>query len=261
MSVVWKTSNSWRRVERLAAFMLILTVFAALPAAAANPQTKDAVSQQPATTTTPQAEFQYSALTGSGNTIVATRVPSVNSEGQTSYWDITLLFDVASDGTLTLDPSSPQIVLSPTLLTSSFQAGNYVGPSNILSGQALITVAGPGVGPGGATEWTLAASPGASSCTYPASATWYVGPLASNPIESRLKKAGITSPAYSYGTGGGGCDDGLTWESNSLLGFSQVGTTITIYSYTYNGTDYSTPQAQITYTQLTSSSSTSVRKH
>lgn len=258
MSLFRSSVTSWRHAARLATLTMTLAFAIAASAAVALAQGKDASAQPPAPAdVTPQAEFQYSALTGSGNTVVATRVPSVNSTGQTLYWDVTLLFDVASDGSLTLDPDYPQIVKSPSLFTSGFQAGNYVGPSTVLGGDALITVAGPGVGPGGTTEWTLTASSGAASCTYPSSATWYVGPLASNPIESRLKAAGITSTAYSYGTGSGPCY--VQWETNSLLGFSQVANTITVYSFTDNG-DKSTPVAQITYTLLPPSSSSSVRK-
>ena len=33
----------------------------------------------------------------------------------------------------------------------------------------------------------------------PQSVTWYTGPIASNPLAARLKKAGITSSFYSYG--------------------------------------------------------------
>jgi hypothetical protein len=261
MSVSYRDLYSWRRVARLAALMMALTFFVAAEAVVANAQTKDASAPQPAATTTPQAEFQYSALTGSGDTVLATRVPAITSTGATIYWDVTLLFDVDENGNLTLDPAYPQIVKSPNLITGGFQAGNYVGPSTILGGQALITLSGPGVGPGGTTEWTLAASPGAASCTYPSTATWYVGSLASNPLSARLKKAGITSTAYSYGTGGS--EDCYTdWETDALLGFSQVGNTITIYTFSADGTiDYNTPKDQITYTLIPPSSSTSARAH
>jgi hypothetical protein len=260
MSVSYRDLYSWRRAARLAALMMTLTFIVAAEAVVARAQSKDAASPQATTSTTPEAEFQYSTLTGSGNTMLATRVPAITSTGAAVYWDVTLLFDVDENGNLTLDPAYPQIVKSPNLITSHFQPGNYVGPSDILDGQALITVSGPGVGPGGTTEWTLAASPGAASCTYPSTATWYVGSLASNPLSARLKKAGITSTAYSYGIGSGPCYG--NWENDSLLGFSQVGNTITIYSFSYAGTDdSSTPLAQITYTLIPPSSSTSVSKH
>ena len=73
----------------------------------------------------------------------------------------------------------------------------------------------------------------------------------------RLKKAGITSAGWSYGVGGYSCGtnspnwnyniNSLTWYSGSLIGVSQSGNAVTIASFTYNGSDYSSPQGQITY--------------
>jgi hypothetical protein len=52
----------------------------------------------------------------------------------------------------------------------------------------------------------------------------------------------------SYGVGSSQCDtDENTWLQNSLLGFSQVGNMLTIYSYSRNGSDYNTAQDEITY--------------
>ncbi len=117
----------------------------------------------------------------------------------------------------------------------------------MLSGAALITVSGPGVAPGGATEWSLAATTGANGCTYPSSATWYVGPLSSSPLASRLAAAKITSTALSYGViGGEECF--YTWPNNALIGLSQTGNKITIVSFTLNGVDYNVPVDQISYT-------------
>jgi len=243
-------NRGWRGT-RPARLIVLVAAFTAATAAVAPAQTKDA-SPQPSTPAdvTPQAEFQYSALSGSGNTILATRVPAVTSTGKTLYWDVTLLFDVDSNGNLTLDPAYPQIVPSPNLITAGFQAGNYAGPSTILNGKALVTISGPGVAPGGATEWSLAASTGAASCTYPATATWYVGPFATNPWMARIKAAGISLTQYanySWGaTGGTSCYS--DWQDNSLIGLSQTNGTLTILSFTYAGKDYSTARDQITYT-------------
>jgi hypothetical protein len=38
-----------------------------------------------------------------------------------------------------------------------------------------------------------------------------------------------------------------SWASNDLLGFSQIGDTLTIWRFTRNGTDYGVPQDHITY--------------
>lgn len=194
--------------------------------------------------TTPGAQFQAAAITGSGNTINVSRVP-VTANGTTTYYDVTLTFEVSAGGVLSLN-GSPAIAKSPNLITAGFKAGNYAGPSNVLSGDALITVNGPGVAPGGATEWSLSSSPGASGCTYPGTATWYVGPINTNPLAARLKAAGITSTSMSYGVGGTGCYG--DWEPNSLLGFIQTANALTIVSFTFNGTDHNVPQDQITYT-------------
>ncbi len=48
---------------------------------------------------------------------------------------------------------------------------------------------------------------------------WYVGPITSNPLYARLKAAGITYTAWSYGvTGGTGCYG--PWEADSIIGLS-----------------------------------------
>ncbi|MGH9614526.1 MAG: hypothetical protein ACRD4P_15750 [Bryobacteraceae bacterium] len=194
----------------------------------------------------PYALFQYSTLTGSGNTVTATWVPVVTATGSTIYKNMTLQFNVDLAGNLTIASGYPKVVPAPPPIVSSFRAGRYVGPSTVLSGEAIINVAGPGITAGGATEWSLASAAGASACTYPGTATWYVGPLASSPLAARLKKIGITSTAWSYGVGGDACSG--AWRTNTLLGFSQVGNTLTIVSFTYGGVDNPEPLDQITYT-------------
>jgi hypothetical protein len=96
-------------------------------------------------------------------------------------------------------------------------------PSTILNGKGAIDIVGPGVADGGAALYSLASAPGADPCTYPNTATWFVGPIANNPlVAARLNKVGITSTAWSYGIGnGGGC---AVWGNNNLLGFSAVAT-------------------------------------
>lgn len=197
----------------------------------------------------PYSLFQYSSLTGAGNTITATQVPVVTSAGTTIYVNITVQFDVDSNGNLTISSGYPQFVPAPTLLVSSFLAGKYVAPSTIYSGKGLIAVSGPGVSDGGATQWSLAAAAGANEGTYPGSATWYVGPIDNNPLAARLKSAGITSTAWSYGVGSSQYSiNGGNWNTNTLIGVSQVGNTLTIVSFTTNAKDFGSPVDQITYT-------------
>jgi hypothetical protein len=154
------------------------------------------------------ALFQYSSLTGSGNTITATQVPVAAASGSTMYVNLSIQFDVDSSGNLTLSPGFPQISPSPSLIVSSFTAGRYTGPSTIYSGGAIVNISGPGVTDGGASQWSSAAAASANQCTYPGTATWYVGPIANSPYVTRLKSAGITSTAWSYGvsTSPSGCN-------------------------------------------------------
>jgi hypothetical protein len=194
----------------------------------------------------PYALFEYSALTGSGNTISATEVPVVTASGQTIYVNLDLQFNVDSAGNLTITPGYPKFTQPPTPLISSFMAGKYVGPSTIFGGNMIVTVSGPGIASGGATEWSLSSASGAYVYTYPSSATWYVGPLASNPLAARLSKANLTSTAWSYGVGSSGY--GGLWSTDTLIGVSQVGNTITIVSFTRNGVDSNLPVDQVTYT-------------
>jgi hypothetical protein len=202
---------------------------------------------------TTYAEFQYATLTGTTNTINASMVPIVTSKG-TVYKDLTFQVTVSATGVVAIVAGSPTAVASSITQSAGFKAGTYIAPSSMFSDAGLITVSGPGITAGGATVWSLATAAGANSCTYPSSATWYVGAptAANNPLAARLKKAGITSTAYSYGLLGvtAGCVGGF-WDAGALLGLSQSGNAITISSFTNGGstgTDYSTPEQQITFT-------------
>jgi len=206
---------------------------------------------RPETTPTYYAEFQYATLTGTTNTINATMVPLVTSTG-TVYKDVTFQVTVAANGTIAIVSGSPTAVASPTVNAAGFKAGTYIGPSNMFSGNGLITVSGPGVTAGGATEWSISTAAGANNCTFPASASWYVGSptAANNPLATRLKTAGITSTAYSYGILGttAECADG-NWDAGALLGISQVGNSITVATFSSGGrNDSNTPREQLTFT-------------
>jgi len=252
MTVFRKALRFCRRSAWLAAF---LAVFATVWVTADHAQTQIAPFER-AVATVPYSLFQDATLTGSGNTITATWLPVVTASGATIHKNVTLQFNVDALGNLTVTAGYPKVVPSPAPLVSSFEAGNYQGPSSVLSGDALITVSGPGVTTGGATEWSSATSSGASTCTYPSSAAWYVGPIASNPFATRISAAQIpaaTVAAYSWGVTGnnecGGID--YYYGPNALIALSQTNGTLTIVSFSYNGTDYSTPQSQITYTLKT----------
>jgi hypothetical protein len=212
------------------------------------------ITQAQSASPTPGPQFQYAALTGSGNIITLTRVPVITSGGQTVYQDVTLQFDNDGSGNLTLSSGFPLFAPSPSLQVSSFQTGPYAGPGSVANGNAAIAVSGPGVVSGGSTAWSTISAAGADPCTYPASSTWYVGPLANNPMAARLTKAGITSTAWSYGISGNGiafsCGGSLSfhWGNGSIIGVSQTGNTITFASFTNNSFDQASPVDQITYT-------------
>jgi hypothetical protein len=203
-------------------------------------------------TPVPGPQFQYASMTGSGNVITLTRVPVTTSSGQVVYQDISIQFDNDGNGNLNVTAGFPTFNPSPNLLVSSFQTGTYVAAPNVAHGKAAITINGPGVSTGGSTTWSSIATSSADPCTYPGSATWYVGPIDNNPLSARLKKVGITSTAWTYGVLGSGvafsCGVGFTWGNGAIVGVSQVGNTITFASFTNNGSDSASPVDQITYT-------------
>jgi len=201
--------------------------------------------------TPPYTLFQNSTLTGAGNTVTATWLPVITASG-TSYVNLSIQFDVAPDGTLTVTPGYPQVVPAPPILISKFRAGTYAGPSNIYNGDFLVTVTGPGATVGGATEWSLAAASGASSCTYPSDAWWYVfnGAMSQHPLATRLQAAGIsqqTYKAYMWGYSGDYSCNTVYWPTNTLLGLSQMGKTLSITSFTHSGQDQASPVDMIPY--------------
>jgi hypothetical protein len=196
------------------------------------------------TTAEPVIMPQYSTLTSTDNTIQASRLP-VTYAGKAYYVDLTLALtaEVSSKGVVSI-AVTPASVPSVMLTVNSFKAGTYVGPSNIYGGKMEIVVSGPSPLPNGGTAWTLSTPAGASPDTYPDTAVWYVESIADSPLQARLSAAQITSPDYSYGVGSGAPG---TWCDNSLLGFQQVGNTLSISDFSYCG-DHSTPIDSVTYT-------------
>jgi hypothetical protein len=201
---------------------------------------------------TPTIYAQEAAITASGDTVTATRIPIQTSSGNFLYYDVSTIYGITSAGALSV--VSTTITPSASPLVSNFQTGTYVAPGTLNFTDRLT---GPGVEAGGNTAWTFAANGGTNeSCAYPYSATWYTGPIASNPIAARIQQAGITSSDYSYGfTGpvGGLCYTasyyfGFSGNVPALIGASQVGNSLTLVSFTDSaGKDHSLPVAQITF--------------
>jgi hypothetical protein len=112
MSVLRVYVNLRRRSARFARILMVLAAGGAVGQAQ----------------TPPYAEFQYSTLTASGNTITATMLPVVTSTG-ISYFNVVVEFDVAANGTLTVAPGYPTVAKAPRPLIGNFLAGSYVGPA------------------------------------------------------------------------------------------------------------------------------------
>lgn len=209
----------------------------------------------PADAATPTPYLQDSTIVGSGGTLTITDMPVQTSTGSLVYKDVTIQLNAATNGNVTIAPGFPkeQAAIAPIL--NNFVAGKYAGPPTLASGKFLVTVNGPGVGSGGATLWSLTPSGGSSCGTYPQSATWYTGPISSNPLAARLKKAGINSSFYSYGLVGfdPSCAVGnwAFFQAGLLIGVSQAEGSLTIVSFSNaTGTDSQIPTAEITYTLL-----------
>lgn len=233
-----------RRSNLVRTLTLSLGILATCASALAQEET---LSPDATTTATPSAAFQDATLTATVNTINATWVPVLTAAGTTIYKDLVLQFSVDSKGDVTLAKLTSSI--PPLPLYNHFEPGEYEGPPQILSNM-LANVSGPSVVTGTVSGWSLTAAPGANGCTYPVSATWYVGPLTSNPYYARVEKAKIPaniSNGLSFGiTSQYGCYS--RWSENALIGVSQVGNTITIQSFSFDGTDSSSPQDEVTYT-------------
>ena len=245
-------------LSRPVAFVLVAALAVGVSTAlySVHAQSWEEEAEAAAATLTDYASFQYATLTGTTNTINATNVP-VTVGKTTTYENLTFQVTVDATGAVKIVSGSQTAAASPVTQSAGFKAGTYLGPnfgSNSSYTGMQIVVSGPGVVAGGFTDWSLSAASGSTaSCQYPTSATWYVGSptSSSNPLYARLKKAGITSTAYSYGTlGSGSCNynNAGYWQSGALLGVSQTGSAITISSFSYDSTDNSTPGDQITLT-------------
>jgi hypothetical protein len=220
------------------------TFFAASPAAYAQSEDKAET-----TSSSPYAEIQYGTLSGTTNSINVTMLPVVLSNGTTIYKNLTIpitLTETTVNNAINVTFTVGAITAVPFPIGSAngLKAGNYVGPNG-----ELLMLIGPGVTTNGATEWSLIGTAGATACTYPTTATIYDGPLTSNPLYARLKNAGITSTAYSYGVMGSqtcATAGGDWWNNGNIIGVSQTANALTIVSFTF-GNDQSTAGSEITY--------------
>jgi len=209
----------------------------------------------PALGATPTVYAGNATITGAGDIVQVSRMPVQTSSGSILYYDVTTTFGVTSAGALSV--VSTTIAPSPSLIVSNFQAGTYASPAGLNFTELL---SGPGIGPAGTTAWSFAKSGGSNvGCAYPATATWYTGPISSNPYATRITGAGITTTDYSYGIAGpisSLCSGVVSQEFNGpsngvapLIGAAQTGGSLTVVSFTDStGKDHSVPVAQITFT-------------
>jgi hypothetical protein len=201
---------------------------------------------------TPTIYAQDATITAAGDTVTATRIPVQTSSGSILYYDVTAIYGITSVGALSVVSTTIKPSVSPII--SNFQAGTYVAPGTLNFTDRLT---GPGIGEAGTTAWTFAANGGTNEgCAYPYSATWYTGPIPSNPIAVRIQQAGITSSDYNYGVAGPVGElcytvsyyFGFSGNVPALIGASQVGNSLTIVSFTDTaGKDHSLPVAEITF--------------
>ena len=139
-------------------------------------------------------------------------------------------------------------VASQIIDTNGFQQGTFRDASaNVYS------VTGPGVGPGGATAWSLTfLSQGQNFPCILDSVTWYTDPGPNNPEATRLQAAGITTTAYSFGLSGGSSCAGSAFSNGALVGVAHTGSGIAISSFSSftssKPADSSTPTSTWTLT-------------
>ena len=182
--------------------------------------------------TTPTSFFESSVITGSKNRISVQRVPVVDVNGKVTYKNLTIDFTVSNTGVLLDKPAL--ITAAPVLLTSNFVAGKYKDGKGY-----TYALSGPSVVPGTSrTAWSLimiAAPTGSNLVDF--SLNWITGVISGHPIEAMLKKDGLTTTNYSWGTvGANGINNiyGVNfagWPVSAIVGAIQSGNQLSIHLY------------------------------
>jgi hypothetical protein len=161
---------------------------------------------------------QDASISAAGNIITAERLPVQIGTGAPTYLDVTI--------------------------TDKFVAGTYKDANG-----NIYTIAGPGVGPGGATAWSISHVSGTKNCVL-TSATWYTDTGSNNPEYVRLNAAKISTTAYSFGVAGGESNCGGNYGGGHLVGAMQSNNIISISSYSdgFGHADNTTPVATLQFT-------------
>jgi len=188
--------------------------------------------------------LEDATIDGRGGHLNIVRLP-IDINGKTVYRDITLDFKVDAKGDVSIVSNvaqprggaggsvvavapttiSPIVVSKPSIppTAQNFHSGTYRGTDG-----TAYHLAKNGIPFGGdLPEWQLTVlGPGGHVLD---GATWYDGAIDKSPVRRRLRNAGITSEALSYGVSDTG--SGLGFEDGALLGATAVGNVLTVYSF------------------------------
>ncbi|HEY4044664.1 MAG TPA: hypothetical protein VGM32_22865 [Rhodopila sp.] len=191
--------------------------------------------------------FDESSIVGIGETITALRVPIETAPNTFIYKDVTIELTADAKGNLNWATVAPISAPSPPLITSNVRAGVYAIPTCTACG---IQITGPtSIGSGGEAEWAITVASGKTpGLSPPNPAVFYSGPLATSPLEARLKKAGLTTTQYAYGVIGTSNVGNYLWATNGLFGLILVGNQLVVASFTDQKGDHNVPVTQIIYT-------------
>jgi hypothetical protein len=192
---------------------------------------------------------QGGSVSAAGGTIVIAHVPVQVGSAAPSFFDVTITLTGTSVGGT---PSGVKVtgksVASQLINTDEFQQGTYKDAAG-----NTYSVTGPGIGPDGATAWSLTfLSQGPNfPCTLQ-SISWYTDTGPNNPEAGRVQAAGITTTAYSFGLSGGSNCDANPFSNGALIGVAHTGSGISLTSFssftTNKPTDNGSPTSTWTLT-------------
>jgi hypothetical protein len=223
----------------------------------------------PALAQTTLPRLQDATVVAKNGTISITRLPIQTPHG-TIYRDITIELRVDATGHVTLtnavpppSPSAPaQMALpavpsntpahqaavdlpqqaSPPVVYQHFTAGLYTAADGSLvqlqnRGMDLIH---------NVPMWTLKSADGTGAIDE---LTFYSGPPWLNPRAGLLKRAGITSQDFAYGTSDSG--SGRMFGTGALIGVAQDGKTLRVVSFHHGCcANADTPSAELRFTRM-----------
>jgi hypothetical protein len=182
------------------------------------------------TTTTPTAFLQSSALFGTGTQIQIFRVPTMDNNGNITYYDLTIPLTVTSKGAIATTAPVKSAV-SKILSSNQFVPGTYVD-KNGEYGAGKCTVSAS-VTTGGRNEVAFQCA----NDPYAWSGAAVTGPIIGNPYQAALQAAGIDklpgATNFAWGVLGSATNENL-WGcgyDGDIISISQVGTTISITDF------------------------------